>query len=640
MEHHPYARDDMMNRAIDWINMDLIIHDGPLARCYAGVGEEFGEKEVVIYGHEANIWEWPSLQSQAEYKCIHRSFEVDRGYRQLWLGKILGVHCAYSANNLDKSRYYSEIVIHAERMAEMMALHKGNIGNDVTLRFYWGGRNERKEAIDFKIHIEVDYVAKITELELYDNSKLHANYTRLITYYKEGEGYTSDDFKIAESNPQPLYVGLKLLPHDMIIVDKYLKNLEFQWMLGGRGRMIVDPGILEEDKGCVIMQPSRSLMIRSKWEKFFYNWGWPAAIASSGIGLMSGVIPGIISGSITMTYQTYSSYQEALNSPIIWTIVPKHTTVYVKPEELSSLYVFSGEAEVLDENFDSLGNFTGGQMLRIYEDGELSGPEMIDASVISALELSYIDEYLTWTEFFKDASELDSLTLKLLPETTEFQQGDHIRISGRVTSQSLEPVSDSLVYIKIVSPKNYRYWGTKITDLDGYFNYSGGFTDDASIGEWLFTATVRKHGYSKGTGLIHLYVEHKRKHSQVSITLKESEIVSGELLKIEGDLSTGDGGEFIELIFIKPDKSLEDALSITGSDGTFVHSHIPLDPGKWEVKAVWEGNSEYVNSSSEALFFTVTEKEKPDGILGLPVSSIIVALSVIIVYKRRKNFPN
>jgi len=227
------------------------------------------------------------------------------------------------------------------------------------------------------------------------------------------------------------------------------------------------------------------------------------------------------------------------------------------------------------------------------------------------------------------------LNLDVRTDSSKYRQGDSMRIYGRVTSQE-DVIEGAAINIEIQSPKGYHYKRNSTTDENGVFYYETGFTDNASTGSWMFKITAEKQDYIDETFSFSIYLSQKRQESEITLTLEESETLKGEPIRIEGKLTPEDSGQFIRLLFTKPDYSLEEMLCITDFDGSFSYNYYPTELGSWSVTADWEGYDDFHNSTSNKVSFTVNEHTNM--IPGYPPASIILGfILLILMWTKSKN---
>jgi len=86
-----------------------------------------------------------------------------------------------------------------------------------------------------------------------------------------------------------------------------------------------------------------------------------------------------------------------------------------------------------------------------------------------------------------------------------------------------------------------------------------------------------------------------------------SEAIVGNSVNISGAIEPVIIEKNVTLTYIKPDGSSLTRNITLGLDGSFYDSIIPIESGYWGVKASWEGDPTYRDSTSDSVEFTVVE---------------------------------
>ena len=96
--------------------------------------------------------------------------------------------------------------------------------------------------------------------------------------------------------------------------------------------------------------------------------------------------------------------------------------------------------------------------------------------------------------------------------------------------------------------------------------------------------------------------------SSLSISVSQSSILPDESIQVSGSLDPEIPNATIRLRYSRPDGSTFSRYVTTLSSGNYAHSYTPNMVGRWSVIAIWEGNSNYTDSSSKTRIFVVLSK--------------------------------
>jgi DNA-binding beta-propeller fold protein YncE len=127
-----------------------------------------------------------------------------------------------------------------------------------------------------------------------------------------------------------------------------------------------------------------------------------------------------------------------------------------------------------------------------------------------------------------------------------------------------------------------------------------------------------------------------------SITcLGQENVELNTTIEISGSISPPLPGRKVNLIYKHPDVSVPISREVTtDSNGFYIDSYLPQRRGKWMVTASWEGDEEYVGSSSPILSFSVGGGGSSNDAGPLPLLIIIVVLIVVVLVLRRRGRKN
>lgn len=114
--------------------------------------------------------------------------------------------------------------------------------------------------------------------------------------------------------------------------------------------------------------------------------------------------------------------------------------------------------------------------------------------------------------------------------------------------------------------------------------------------------------------------------SSITCNLSSTTLSAGNEITISGSISPAISGATVSLTFTKPDLTTFTQTVVSQSDGSFQDAYSPDLTGSWSVKASWQGNANYLGSTSFAADFTVGNST-----INLPVELIAAVIIVIII---------
>lgn len=114
--------------------------------------------------------------------------------------------------------------------------------------------------------------------------------------------------------------------------------------------------------------------------------------------------------------------------------------------------------------------------------------------------------------------------------------------------------------------------------------------------------------------------------SSITCTLSSTNLSPGNEVTVSGSISPVISGVIVTITYTKPDSTIFTRSAVSKSDGSFQDSYSPDLTGSWSVKTSWQGNANYLGSTSLATAFTVGSSTS-----SLPLESIAAVVIVIII---------
>ena len=228
---------------------------------------------------------------------------------------------------------------------------------------------------------------------------------------------------------------------------------------------------------------------------------------------------------------------------------------------------------------------------------------------------------------------LSSVSCSLSSESIEI--GESITVSG-----SLDPEKEGMtITLSYVRPDSSTLTRTVTTATDG--SYSDSLEPDVA-GSWSVRASWEGDGEFEGSTSSLIYFTVSKTPSSVSIQTSESQITEGDSVTVSGSLDPAVSGAEVVIVYTTPDGSTSTRTISTGLDGSYSDLYQPSEKGSWSVKASWDGDSWFMNSSSETVSFTVDESEpepEPEqkGIPGFPIPAIALGILLVLLSSHARN---
>jgi hypothetical protein len=112
--------------------------------------------------------------------------------------------------------------------------------------------------------------------------------------------------------------------------------------------------------------------------------------------------------------------------------------------------------------------------------------------------------------------------------------------------------------------------------------------------------------------------------SSITCNVSSSNLSPGNALTISGSISPAISGVTVSLTFTKPDLTTISRTVVSQSEGYFEDTFSPDLTGSWSVKASWQGNADYLGSTSFAADFVV-------GTSAFNFSIELIAAAIIVI---------
>lgn len=114
--------------------------------------------------------------------------------------------------------------------------------------------------------------------------------------------------------------------------------------------------------------------------------------------------------------------------------------------------------------------------------------------------------------------------------------------------------------------------------------------------------------------------------SSITCNLSSTSLSPGNEVTVSGSILPAISGAIVTLTYTKPDSTTYARTVVSNSDGSFQDVYSPDLTGSWSVKASWQGNADYLGSTSFAADFTVGSST-----FSLPIELIAAVIIVIII---------
>jgi hypothetical protein len=127
--------------------------------------------------------------------------------------------------------------------------------------------------------------------------------------------------------------------------------------------------------------------------------------------------------------------------------------------------------------------------------------------------------------------------------------------------------------------------------------------------------------------------------TSISCSVIPTSVILGNYTTVSGSISPPVPNVPVTLTYTKPDATTSDRTVMTEADGAFNDTYAPSMAGSWSVKAIWEGNDNYLGSTSFDAKFTVEEPSAssiPTQYIVVVVIAIVVIAAIAIYWNRKK----
>lgn len=222
-----------------------------------------------------------------------------------------------------------------------------------------------------------------------------------------------------------------------------------------------------------------------------------------------------------------------------------------------------------------------------------------------------VDTHWSGNEYHKDCSSVNAsfavskllsiISCNVFPEKTEL--GDSLIVWGEISPS----VSGKIVILILKRPSGAVSAVTASTNEaeEYYYTYSPN-----EIGLWYATATWGgDHNYGNCSSPIKTF-EINKHYSSLSCNISSSELKSNDSIYVWGILTPNLSSKRINLIFTKLSGSIIAFTTFTDADGCYFYSYVPNEPGTWNVKAMWLGDSTHKEATTPTQYFIVSGAKK------------------------------
>ncbi|MEJ2241843.1 MAG: Ig-like domain-containing protein [Candidatus Bathyarchaeota archaeon] len=114
--------------------------------------------------------------------------------------------------------------------------------------------------------------------------------------------------------------------------------------------------------------------------------------------------------------------------------------------------------------------------------------------------------------------------------------------------------------------------------------------------------------------------------SSITCDLSSTSLSPGNDVTVSGSISPAISGVNVTITYTKPDSTTFTRTIVSNIDGSFQDVYSPDLTGSWSVKASWQGNANYLGSTSFAADFTVGSST-----FNLPIELIAAVIIIIII---------
>jgi len=209
---------------------------------------------------------------------------------------------------------------------------------------------------------------------------------------------------------------------------------------------------------------------------------------------------------------------------------------------------------------------------------------------------------------------VSALSITVSTDKSAYSKGETVKVTGSIQGASSYPVS--FIWEAKDSKGSRIDLGQATTDNNGKFSFSFIIKSSSSLGKATIIIS-----YSGITASKNLYI---KEQSSLSISASPTSIIVGSKVTISGKLTPNIQGVKIRILVYSSGSWKELATTSTNSEGRYSYTWTISREGTYRIKATWNGNDKYFESSSKEISIKVT---KPKPILSIRVSASKVNLN-------------
>jgi hypothetical protein len=142
-----------------------------------------------------------------------------------------------------------------------------------------------------------------------------------------------------------------------------------------------------------------------------------------------------------------------------------------------------------------------------------------------------------------------------------------------------------------------------------------------SVSEGIYYLTVNASGQTRthAITLVFLVQSAPKQNSSISLSIAPRLLTLGEIATIHGAI-TPPRSAVVTLTYTRPDDMTQTTYLTAQKDGSFTHTFMPDARGNWTISTSWEGDANYLGSSSEPIRVQV------DGMRPSPSAELLIRL--------------
>jgi len=135
-----------------------------------------------------------------------------------------------------------------------------------------------------------------------------------------------------------------------------------------------------------------------------------------------------------------------------------------------------------------------------------------------------------------------------------------------------------------------------------------------------------------------------REYASLTINISKNNVAPNEMVNIYGELSSKRGkpigNSTIYIRIILPNNSTKNFKVSTDSSGGFSLKYTPVEEGRYNVIAIWNGSKDYKPIKSSIETFIVKAKAIDYTAIIIIIAAIIIAIIFLLIFFRKKFYPN